>query len=216
MSPANKLSKEMIINTAFDYVNQYGLEKLSMRKLSKKLHVRAMSLYNHVDNKDDLIVELVDKLVGYIQFDIADTWQETMKQRARMMKHVLMEHPWATKPLVSGWNIKENYLTFFDRSLGSLLEAGFSYKNSDQILLTINAYVYGYVLRMVNFPIQEDDYQSSAEEHKNFFDQNIYPHLWGLSESIRLGTYSGKADFDLGLDIVLNGIEQTIEKGEEK
>lgn len=214
MSPVHKLSKEKIINTAFDFADQHGLEQLSMRTLSKQLNVKAMSLYNYFDSKDDLIVALVDQLVGLIQFETHDDWQTTMKERARMMKQVLLDHPWATKPLVSGWNIKANFLNFFNRSIGTLIQAGFSYRASDQILATINSYVYGYVLRSLNFPIQEKDYQSSAEAYKNFFDQKEHPYLWALSNEIRLGHYSGITDFDLGLDIIIHGIHIAIQKGE--
>lgn len=214
MSPMNKLSKEKIIDTAFQFADEHGLENMSMRKLSKELHVKAMSLYNHIDNKEHLVQELIDKLVGLIEFEICATWQETMKARARSMKDILLKHSWGAIPLISGWNVLDNFLQFFETSIGVLVESGFTYGEADQIVSTLNSYVYGYVLNVLHFPIEEENYQASAEEHENFFDKNVYPYLWGLSNEIRLGHYSGIIDFELGLDIVITGIENTIHKGE--
>ena len=44
-----------------------GIEALSMRKLAQELGVKAMSLYNHVADKDDLLNGIVDIVVGEIE-----------------------------------------------------------------------------------------------------------------------------------------------------
>lgn len=212
MSPLNKLSKQLIIDTAFDFVDKEGIDSLSMRKLATVLNVKAMSLYNHINNKDELIDELVDKLVGCIEYIDGEDWQETMRNRSVSMKDILLKHSWGTKPLVSGWNIRPNFLRFFNRSLGSLIDSGFSFGEADHILTSINAYIYGFVLQSLNFPIEEENYQESAEEYKDFFSKDDYPYLWGLSNDIRLGNYSGINDFEGGLEVIIKGIEQTIKR----
>lgn len=214
MSIVKKLSKDMIIQKAFEYADQHSLEDLSMRKLSKALNVQAMSLYNHIEHKDALIHEMIDVLVQSFDFDVSDTWQVSMKLRARKMKDELLKHPWATIPLISGWHVKDNFLNFFNRSIGVLKNAGFSYGQSNQITSMIDSYVYGYVLRAQHYPIEEENYQATAQAYENFFDKHRLPYLLGLSEDIRLGTYSGIIDFELGLDSILSGIETTIKKGD--
>jgi AcrR family transcriptional regulator len=57
------LSRERVLLAALRLADAEGLEALSMRNLAQELGVKAMSLYNHVKNKDDLIDGIVD-IVG--------------------------------------------------------------------------------------------------------------------------------------------------------
>ena len=52
MPPADRppLTRERIVVTAIELVDDEGIEALSMRKLGARLGVEAMSLYNPVDN----------------------------------------------------------------------------------------------------------------------------------------------------------------------
>ena len=43
-----------------------GIEAVTMRKLADELGVKAMSLYNHVANKDELLRGMVDAVWGEI------------------------------------------------------------------------------------------------------------------------------------------------------
>jgi AcrR family transcriptional regulator len=52
------LSRERVLLAALRLDDAEGLEALSMRNLAQELGVKAMSLYNHVKNKDDLILVL--------------------------------------------------------------------------------------------------------------------------------------------------------------
>ena len=44
-----------------------GIEALTMRKLGQELGVEAMSLYNHVANKDEILDGIVDLVFGEIE-----------------------------------------------------------------------------------------------------------------------------------------------------
>jgi AcrR family transcriptional regulator len=61
------LSRERVLLAALRLADAEGLEALSMRNLAQELGVKAMSLYNHVKNKDDLIDGIVDIVVGEIE-----------------------------------------------------------------------------------------------------------------------------------------------------
>ncbi len=56
------LNRALIAETALSLIDERGLDQLSMRKLGAELGVEAMSLYNHVDNKDDLLDAVADRL----------------------------------------------------------------------------------------------------------------------------------------------------------
>ncbi len=65
-SPARPLSRERVLRAAVAFADESGIGSLSMRKLGEALGVEAMSLYNHVANKDDLLDGMVDLVFGEI------------------------------------------------------------------------------------------------------------------------------------------------------
>ena len=77
------LSRERVLGAAVLLADEDGLESLSMRKLGQRLGVEAMSLYNHVANKDDLLDGMVDLVVSEIDLPSgAVDWKEAMRRRA--------------------------------------------------------------------------------------------------------------------------------------
>ena len=56
------LSRERILDKALELADARGLECLSMRTLASALGCKAMSLYNHVSSRDELVAELVDRV----------------------------------------------------------------------------------------------------------------------------------------------------------
>ncbi|MBQ7534038.1 MAG: TetR/AcrR family transcriptional regulator [Stomatobaculum sp.] len=52
------LSFEVIVHAALRLVNEKGYGKFSARELASELHVKAASLYNHLDSMDDVNIEI--------------------------------------------------------------------------------------------------------------------------------------------------------------
>src|SRR5919112_1561168 len=63
------LSRELIIDTAIDFVDQHGLTALTMRRLGKQLGVEAMSLYRYVNGREDLLEGVVDRMVAALHLN---------------------------------------------------------------------------------------------------------------------------------------------------
>src|SRR6056297_3581786 len=78
-----RLSTDRVLETALRIADRDGLEALSMRTLAAELGVKAMSLYNHVANKDAIIDGIVDRVVAEIELPPHSTeWKEAMRRRA--------------------------------------------------------------------------------------------------------------------------------------
>ena len=58
--PRTPLTRERILRAAVTLADEQGLDLLTMRTLGTALGVQAMSLYNHVANKDDVLAGMVD------------------------------------------------------------------------------------------------------------------------------------------------------------
>ena len=81
--PRTPLTRERILRAAIDLADTDGLDALSMRKLAKAVGVEAMSLYNHVANKDDLLDGIVDLVVAEIYVPRAEgDWRAELRHRA--------------------------------------------------------------------------------------------------------------------------------------
>jgi AcrR family transcriptional regulator len=90
------LSRERILRAAIDLADKDGIESLSMRKLAQEMGVKAMSLYNHVTNKDDMLDSIVDIVVSEIELPkIGGDWRDAMRRRAISAYKILLRHPWA-------------------------------------------------------------------------------------------------------------------------
>src|SRR5467141_3830160 len=90
------LTRERILRAAISLADRDGIESLSMRKLGRKLGVEAMSLYNHCQNKVDMLDGMVDIVFGEIDLPAHGVdWQIAMRERAISARQVLLRHPWA-------------------------------------------------------------------------------------------------------------------------
>lgn len=202
------LSKELVLKVAIQLADNSGLEELSMRNLALHLGVEAMSLYNHVKNKDELLDEMVDSVVSKIILPkIGGDWKKEMKKRARSARQILIHHPWVTMLVVSRMNVGQSMLTYFDATLGCLHSAGFSLQAADHIINAIDSHIYGFILQELNFPIQPKEYAETAESFLPNLKSSPYIYLTKLTEEVISGKYNGLHQFEFGLDLILDGLE---------
>ncbi|MCP4503855.1 MAG: TetR/AcrR family transcriptional regulator [Deltaproteobacteria bacterium] len=186
-----------------------GITSLSMRKLAQELGVEAMSLYNHVKNKDDLLDSMLDIVIGEIELpEIGGDWKKSMRGRALSAHKVLLAHPWAAMLLISRMNIGPASLRYVNATLGCLREGDFSYALADHAWNALDSYVYGFTLRRLNSPVKQQDYAETAEEHLSLIPQDKFPYLLGLSQEVMAGRHDGKHDLAFGLDLLLDGLEK--------
>ena len=202
------LSQDLILQAAKLIVQTDGLEKLSMRKLAAELNVKAMSLYNHIKNKEHIIDLLLDNVVSQITLPQEnENWQWEMLKRAESAHQVFLENSWSLMPLLSRINSGPSMLRYIDRSLACLHYAGFSLPEADQILNYFDSYIYGFTLIELQFPIQTENYLSTTEEMLPALPQKDYPAMHQLSMILLQNKYDGKQDFVSGIQTILKGLE---------
>ncbi|WP_250564936.1 TetR/AcrR family transcriptional regulator C-terminal domain-containing protein [Adonisia turfae] len=207
-SPSFPLNRERILAAAMQLADDHGIDALSMRKLAQQLGVKAMSLYNHVANKDDLIDGMVDIVASEIEVpDVAVDWKTAMRSRAISAHRVLLRHPWATMAIVSRANVGPAMLRYVDATLGCLVEAGFSFEMADHVWNAIDSHIYGFTLQKLNFPFEEAEYVEAAQQHVAMLPVDTYPYLNKLTHYVMDGRYNGIHDFEFGLELLLNSLD---------
>src|SRR2546427_2200892 len=121
------LSRDQVLKAAVALADQSGIEALSMRKLGQALGVEAMSLYNHVANKDDVLDGLVDIVFSEVDLPCeGGDWRAAMRQRAISAREALARHRWAIGLMESRTHPGPSNLRHHDSVLRCLREAGFS------------------------------------------------------------------------------------------
>jgi TetR/AcrR family tetracycline transcriptional repressor len=104
-SPGDQLSRERILAGALELVDQDGLEALTMRRLADALKVDPMSLYNHVESKDDLLDGLTETLWSEVRLpDRTTGWKPTLREFATSVRGLARAYPLAY-PLLIGRGI---------------------------------------------------------------------------------------------------------------
>jgi AcrR family transcriptional regulator len=208
-APQIPLSRERVLGAALCMADEGGIESLSMRKLAQDLGVQAMSLYNHVSNKNDILDGIVDIVASEIELpDLSVGWKMAMRRRATSAHEVLLRHPWATMALVSRVNVGPAMLRYVDATLGCLCEAGFSCEMADHAWNAIDSHIYGFTLQELNFPFEATEYSKVAENGLSLIPADQYPYLNRLTHHVIEGGYDGIHDFEFGLELILNGLDR--------
>jgi AcrR family transcriptional regulator len=204
------LTRERVLRAAVDLADRNGIETLTMRRLGQELGVEAMSLYNHVANKDDILDGIVDLVFGEIAVpsDLVD-WKTAMRQRAISARVVLMRHPWATSLMQSRTNPGRATLHHHDSVVGSLRKAGFSIDMAAHAFSVMDGYIYGFALQQLNLPSHTPEESAAlAENILRELPADTYPHLAEMivEHALKPG-YDYAQEFEFGLDLILNGLE---------
>ncbi len=206
------LKRDLIIAAAIRLADEQDIAKVSMRTLARALGVQAMSLYNHVANKDELIDGMVDLVVGEIELPAGTgDWKAAMYRRAVSAHQVFLRHPWAPPLIVSRINVGPAMLRYIDTTLGCLYEAGFSYTTADNIWNAIDSHIYGFTLLELNFPLDQDSYAEAAKGFLPMLPPEKYPHMRSLSLMVADREYDGLHNFEFGLRLILDALENQLE-----
>lgn len=184
---------------------------LSMRKLGEALGVEAMSLYNHVANKDELLDGMVDHVFSEIELpsDGAD-WKAAMRRRAISVREVMSRHRWAIGLMESRSSPGPATLRHHDAVIGCLRRAGFSIEMAAHGFSLLDSYIYGYALQEASLPFNTGTETAElAQTILKQFSPEEYPNLTELTvEHVLRPGYDYGAEYEFGLDLILDGLER--------
>src|SRR2546426_3537885 len=208
------LTRERVLRAAISLADRGGIESLSMRKLGDRVGVEAMSLYNHVRNKEDLLDGMVDVVFSEIDLPSAGVeWRTAMRQRATSLRQVLLRHPWANGLMESRTAPGPANLRHHDAVLGSLRSAGFSVDMAAHAYSILDGYIYGFTLTELTLPFRKPgDVARVAGNIMERFRAGEYPHLaeTAVDRAMKPG-YNYGDEFEYGLDLILDGIQRALD-----
>jgi AcrR family transcriptional regulator len=87
------LTIERICAAALAVLDSDGLPELTMRRLADELGTAPASLYRHVTSREELLVEVVDRVLGELEApDDTLGWRDAVEHLARDLRRVLLTH----------------------------------------------------------------------------------------------------------------------------
>jgi TetR/AcrR family transcriptional regulator, tetracycline repressor protein len=227
------LSRERIIDAAIRFVDRRGLTALSMRRLGKELGVEAMSLYRHVNGREDLLEGIVDALVaqlhlrpGHEELQPTDGWQAYLQWLAHGVRALARAHPnvfpliatrhpaapWLRPPLRS-LRVVEEFLTMLLSRGFTDAHAVIAYRAFSSFLLghlLLEAAVLGARTSPPGEPVDEGD--SHVPNADQQLDLDDYPHLRRLES--QLSEDHAAAEFEQALEDLLDRLDRLITEQE--
>ena len=209
------LSRDQVLRAAVTLADQGGIGALSMRKLGQVLGVEAMSLYNHVASKNDLLDGMIDIVFSEIGRPAGDTgWKQAMRQRAISAREVLGRHRWAIGLMESRRSPGPATLRHHDAVLGCLRRAGFSVEMTAHAYSVLDSYIYGFALQEASLPFDTPQQTTQvAQEIFGQFPAGAYPHLTELTiQHVLQPGYHYGGEFEIGLDLILDALERAAER----
>ena len=182
-----------------------------MRLLADRLGSGTATLYRHLASKDELMVYVVDRILGEVDIETdADalsgtTWQDATARRAGTFYEVLKNHPNALPLLVSQVPVGPNALINRERSMAVLLACGFPLDLAARAYTAVAHYVVGFALQQHAPGAPQPEDAAKLRDFYRALDANTYPATVAAADE--LTSVPLDEEFRFGLQLVLDGIE---------
>ena len=143
------LSRQRVAEAALAVGDAEGLDAVSMRKVGAQLGVEAMSLYNHVGNKDDLLDAVGDLLYGQVleQYspDPNVEWQVNARHMIQTFHDVAMGHPNVVSIMLDRPIPSITKVFFLQKCYELFVGAGYPTKEAALAFNTVASWMTGFV-----------------------------------------------------------------------
>jgi AcrR family transcriptional regulator len=207
-----KLSRNRILKAAIRLADEGGTESLSMRKLARKLGVEAMSLYNHVASKNELVESMIDQVLGEIELPEEGDWDEAIRRCAISAHEAFLRHPWACGLVIGSTppRIEDNpRLCYMNWLLRRLREAGFSPELTYHAYHALDSHILGFTLWELGHQGAAQGFDESVRANLlQRLRENDLPHLAEHAEQHLDGGVGDENEFEFALDLILESLNR--------
>ena len=200
--PRNTLSRVRIVDAAVELIDAQGLNAATMPALAKRLGVGTMSLYRHVDDKNDLMNAVAERLLSDVQVPDGEPsdWEDRVVGYLRCLREVAIAHPALAHILAERGLTVGPVFDQLELVHTILRSAGFSNTDAVRAFYTMFVYVLGFVIWELPrvHEQSEDVYIDSWNAAIDRLDADSYPTMHALREA--LTSAASAVQFEYGLD----------------
>ena len=152
-------------------------------------------------------------VVGEIDLPDEADWRKAVRGRAVSAHDVFSRHPWAGLLNDTRETSGPARLGYFEWMVGTFRKAGFSLELTTSALSVLDSYIYGFGRQALNLSTAEATPEEMAEAFREALPPNEYPYLAEMVEHQFAHGLDEQAEFDFGLEIILDGLERARDEG---
>ncbi len=195
------LSAEGIYRAALRLMDAEGIDALTMRRLATQLGVATMSLYGHVDNKDDVLLGVVNLLVSEFQLPgpTMPPW-DALRHLIREFRRVALAHPNLVPLTMRQPPTGSEGLRSLESALDSLRRAGLSPAQTATAYRLTASFAIGFVSLECGGFFRPVDVAAGA--HVAPIDPSAVPRIAEMGA--HLTEFDADAEFEHGLDSLIS------------
>lgn len=222
--PRLGLSLERIVGSGVELADREGIGAVSMKRVAERLGFTTMALYRYVTSKDELLLLMHDTVwqppSGFET--VMDDWRTGLAQWTRGQHEVMQQHPWLEQVRFIERAGTPSQVAWMELGLRALTDVPLSEYEKVALLLLLAGFVAnqarlaGTVAEGAREGLFEPDQahatEAFAELLRDVLDPARYPALLRAVEGGAFAAVEGPTylTFDLGLEILLDGIERRI------
>jgi AcrR family transcriptional regulator len=202
------LTRDRIIGAALRVMDTEGLDAVTMRRIGRELGVEAMSLYNHVEDKDDILSGVTERVMTEYEYpEWTGDWVEDGRAMSREWRRLLNLHPSVSQLLAERHKPLQGLAAYgaMDAALGLLRTAGLSDRDAAQAFNALGSYILGFVVMEQGLMLGNDEVHARQHEEAIEALQGS-----GLVNVLACFPYFAECDsdrqFEFGLDLIFRGI----------
>ena len=204
------LSRDRVLQAALELAQESGIEALTMRKLGQALGFEAMSLYNPVANKDDLLDGMLDLVLAETEpASLDEEWDVAVRRSAVSVHDALRRHTWAAGLLMAPGRVRPVRLRHMDALLGRLRAAGFSAETTYTAYHVLDGYIFGFSLWETSHTYSPEEIERLTARFAAEITADEYPWLHEHAQQhFEDGPHREVMAFEFGLDLILDGLRK--------
>jgi AcrR family transcriptional regulator len=191
-----------------------------MRRLAETLGVEAMSVYKHVEGRDQLLDAVVESVVEELYGDPEvylepkGDWEDYLRRLAFGLRRIALRHPQvfpliATRPPAASWiRPPLRSLRWIDSLLSGLSASGFSRAQAVDAYKTFTSFLLGHLLLEVaqlDVPIGPEEAQHLSGPHPPAVLLTGYPTVQRLADPLAENTSA--QEFESSLENLVTRLE---------
>jgi AcrR family transcriptional regulator len=216
------LDQRRIIEAAIRFIDEHGVQSLTMRRLGAALGVEAMALYRYVPSRESLldgvVATVIQDLYGdpEVMLEARDGWQDYLQRLSHGVRRIALAHPAvfplvATRPPAAPWiRPPLRSLRWVDSFLTVLIEAGFRDDAAVAAYRAYTSFLLGHLLLEVSqrgIPVTSEDEPAGAatDDPAGEVDLSSYTHLPRLKPLLEQD--ESAAEFEEALESLVERLE---------
>ncbi|MGH6858852.1 MAG: TetR/AcrR family transcriptional regulator [Phyllobacterium sp.] len=206
-SSEQPLSLQRIVATAVELLDSEGVDGLKMRRLADRLGSGAMSLYWHVDNKEEVFDLALDSVLEYRappQTGASVDWRGDVVHMLEDWRASMLRHPWSAS-LLPRRALGPNILARLELLSKTLSTAGVADADLNVAIWSLWNYVIGATVTRASFDLSHDD-RAAAQQRL----AQLSEHYPTIERSRLLLDDDWDGAFRKGLDFLLDGLAAQI------